>query len=122
MTLNLFAAIAAIAANKAPQLFGVRLIGLTPENGRKLLISVVFVAAITLIVLVAHRGLKRLTHSHERIGFWIQQVIRMVAAVVLVLGLVSIWVSDASNLATAAGLITAGVAIALQRVITAFAG
>src|SRR6185437_13986556 len=34
----------------------------------------------------------------------------------------SIWVNDPGSLATGAGLLTAGVAIALQRVITAFAG
>ncbi|MBA3894113.1 MAG: mechanosensitive ion channel [Gemmatimonadales bacterium] len=33
----------------------------------------------------------------------------------------SIWVDDPRRLTTAAGLVTAGVAIALQRVVTAFA-
>ncbi len=41
---------------------------------------------------------------------------------VRMLGLISIWVSNPGNLATGAGLITAAVAIALQRVITSFAG
>ena len=41
---------------------------------------------------------------------------------VLVLGLVSVWFDDPTRLATALGLVTAGLAFALQRVITALAG
>jgi small-conductance mechanosensitive channel len=46
----------------------------------------------------------------------------MVAAAILVFGIISIWFDDPARLATAAGLVSAGLAIALQRVITAFAG
>ena len=57
-----------------------------------------------------------------RVTFWSQQAIHLAAAVVLVVGLVSIWFDDPARLTTALGLVTAGVAFALQRVITAFAG
>ena len=40
----------------------------------------------------------------------------------LSLGLVSVWFDDPTRLATALGLVTAGLAFALQRVITALAG
>jgi small-conductance mechanosensitive channel len=43
-------------------------------------------------------------------------------ALLLLFGIASIWFSDPARLATALGLVTAGVAFALQRVITAFAG
>ena len=57
-----------------------------------------------------------------RVTFWSQQAIHLAAAVVLVVGLVSTWFDDPGRLTTALGLVTAGVAFALQRVITAFAG
>ena len=41
---------------------------------------------------------------------------------VLILGLLSIWFDDSNRLATALGLVTAGLAFALQRVVTAVAG
>lgn len=50
-----------------------------------------------------------------------RQATRLAAAVIGVLALLSIWFNDPARLTTAAGLVTAGVAIALQRVITAFA-
>ncbi len=40
---------------------------------------------------------------------------------ILIVGLISIWFDDPARLTTALGLVTAGVAFALQRVITAFA-
>ena len=46
--------------------------------------------------------------------FWTRQGISLLAAVVLVLGLLSIWFSDPTRLATAFGLVSAGVAFALQ--------
>ncbi|HEY8310480.1 MAG TPA: mechanosensitive ion channel domain-containing protein, partial [Gemmatimonadaceae bacterium] len=114
--------LATIAASEPPQLFGIHLIGITPENGRKLLLSIALVVIVTLVLSLARKAFHRLTHSYEHLAFWTQQATRILAFVVLVLGLISIWVNDPGSLATGAGLLTAGVAIALQRVITAFAG
>jgi small-conductance mechanosensitive channel len=60
--------------------------------------------------------------SHERGYFWGRQVIRILSAALLLFGVISIWFDDPGRMATAAGLVSAGVAIALQRVITPFAG
>src|SRR5690349_11817208 len=46
----------------------------------------------------------------------------MTLATVLFIGLVSIWFSDPARLASAAAFVTAGLAIASQRFITAVAG
>ncbi|WP_244424738.1 mechanosensitive ion channel domain-containing protein [Methylobacterium nodulans] len=46
----------------------------------------------------------------------------MAVATLLLLGVLSIWFDDPTRLATALGLVTAGLAFALQRVITAMAG
>ena len=58
----------------------------------------------------------------EQCRFWTRQAIQVFSAVVLVVGLVSIWFDDPTRLATALGLVTAGLAFALQRVVTAIAG
>ncbi len=54
--------------------------------------------------------------------FWTRQAISITVALVSVIGLLSIWFDDPTRLATAVGLVTAGLAFALQRVVTALAG
>lgn len=56
-----------------------------------------------------------------RAAFWVKQAIHLISAAVLILGLCSIWFDNPARLATAFGLVTAGLAFALQKVITAFA-
>lgn len=110
--------------NGALQLVGVTLIGVTPENGRKLLLTVAFVLAawiasrtVAWMMGAATRG-----DRHPRLKFWARQVVKIAMALGLVIGVVSIWFDDPTRLATALGLVTAGLAFALQRVITAVAG
>ncbi|MBV9490196.1 MAG: mechanosensitive ion channel [Verrucomicrobia bacterium] len=100
--------------------------GLNADNGRKLLLTLAFIVA----VVALRYGLKALTNfvirgeatRIERVRFWIRQAVSLGSAVLLVLGLVSIWFDDPVRLAPALGLLTAGLAVALQRVITAVAG
>ncbi len=54
--------------------------------------------------------------------FWTRQGINLATAILLLLGVLSIWFNDPNRLATGLGLVSAGVAFALQRVITALAG
>src|SRR5947209_6223262 len=91
------------------QLFGVRLVGVTPENGKKLLISVCFV-----LLLIA---INRLLHAiaallfGRRTGaahFWAKQVIRLATAAFLITGALSIWFNDPGRLAQAAAFVAAG--------------
>ena len=112
-----------VGPSNAVQLFGVKLVGVNAENGRKLLFTVGF--AVLLVVLSAL--LKRsaafiLRGKAERYRFWTRQAIQVFSALFLVVGIVSIWFDDPTRLATALGLITAGLAFALQRVVTAVAG
>src|SRR4051812_12649263 len=112
-----------VGPEHAAELFGIRLIGVNAENGAKLLVSLLFIAA----VVVLSRLLQRLASRHgpstsARAGFWTRQAIRLLSAVVLTLGLFSIWFDEPARLATAFGLMSAGLAFALQRVITALAG
>jgi len=108
----------------ALSIFGVKLIGATPENGRRLLLTMAFVV----VVLLAGRVLKwsvwRLNRGikDRRPAFWSRQAVNIGIAVLLVLGVLSIWFDDPTRLTTALGLVTAGLAFALQRVVTAIAG
>lgn len=110
--------------NEAFQAFGVTLVGATPENGKKLLITA---AALFLAWFVAW-GSKRLLRGigapvrARRTMFWVRQGISIVLAAIVLVAIVSIWFDDPTRLTTAAGLVTAGLAFAMQRVVTAVAG
>lgn len=116
-------AVELVGSNRALQIFGIKLVGVTAENGRKLLLSLAVVFALTLVV----KGLDRLVRSalpgdrHVHTRFWWRQTVRLGSAGFGLLLLLSIWFDDPTRLTTAAGLVTAGLAIALQRVVTAFA-
>ncbi len=47
---------------------------------------------------------------------------RSLSPIILIIGLISLWFDNPTTLTTAVGLVTAGLAFALQRVVTAFAG
>ncbi len=106
------------------QLFGVPLVGVNTENGEKLLFSIIFVV----IISVLGRALRWLAHRNtwnkpgKRFAFWTHQGISIAVSVFTIVGLVSIWFNNPTTLTTAAGMVTAGLAFALQRVVTAFAG
>jgi small-conductance mechanosensitive channel len=106
----------------AVELFGVRLIGINAENAKKVLFSVVLVALLMLLSKGLRLVTRGITRRGERVAFWVRQGIRVFTAVVALIGLVSIWFNEPQRLGAAAGFFTAGVAFALQRVITALAG
>jgi small-conductance mechanosensitive channel len=113
-----------VGPNQAVEFLGIRLVGINAENGKKLLFSLVYVLLVLLIARLVERGtwwFLRL-RGNERVLFWSRQGIRLAAAALLLLGLASIWFDDPTRLATALGLVTAGLAFALQRVVTALAG
>jgi len=112
-----------VGPNRAVQLFGVKLVGVNADNGGKLLFSIAFV----LVLLILNSVARKLTTAvlsgrAERYRFWTRQAIQVFSALILVVGLASIWFDDPTRLATALGLVTAGLAFALQRVVTAIAG
>jgi small-conductance mechanosensitive channel len=94
------------------------------ESVRKLLFSVVFIVAL-LLLSKGLRALLRLLLTERtsgRAAFWSRQVVHLLTASILIVGILSIWFDDPTRITTALGLLTAGIAVALQRVITAFAG
>jgi len=54
--------------------------------------------------------------------FWTHQGISVLSAVILIVGIVSIWFDNPARLGTFVGLVTAGIAVALQKAITSLAG
>ncbi len=113
-----------VPPNGAVEILGVKLVGLTAENGMKLLFSLAFVV----LTLLLARGLRWLIGSllrgrrDVRVAFWARQAIHLLTTVLLLLGLVSVWFDDPTRLTTALGLVTAGLAFALQKVVTSLAG
>lgn len=114
-----------VGPNQALQIFGVRLLGFSAENGKKLLFSA-FVIASALLLTAGLRALLsvflRGSAEHERRRFWSSQALKVTSAIFIVVGLASIWFDDPTRLTTAAGLVSAGLAFALQRVVTAVSG
>lgn len=102
------------------------LVGLSAQNGLKLLVSLGFLLAAlgvrALLRRVAGAVLRGGGGRRREARFWVEQGLNLLFAVVVALGLLSIWFDDPARLATAFGLFSAGVAFALQRVITALAG
>jgi small-conductance mechanosensitive channel len=60
--------------------------------------------------------------KRDRPRFWTGQFISLAALLTIIVGVLVIWFDDPRRLTGALGLAAAGVAVALQRVITAFAG
>lgn len=106
------------------EIFGIDFVGISAEGGRKLLLTVLMVG----IVVVLGYVLKSLGRvllrgpRQEHTRFWMGQGINLLTTSFLILALLSIWFDDPTRLATALGLVTAGLAFALQKVVTAIAG
>lgn len=110
----------ALITNGNLHIFGVPLVGLNAGNARKLLLTVIFVAVV-MGIRYALRAAARITLG-ERTGparFWLKQAVGVFVTLLLLTGIISIWFNNPSQLASAAAFITAGLAIASQRVITA---
>ena len=109
---------------KGIEFLGVRWIGLNPTNGQKLLATIALIVIMLLLAALLRWVIHRFSRGRTNIG-WItasKQVVNLLSTFVITLGVLSIWFDDPSSLATAFGLVTAGVAFALQKVITSFAG
>jgi small-conductance mechanosensitive channel len=116
--------IAAATPGHGAQIAGVTLIGATPDNLRKLLLTFGFILAAWLITKLLRfvLGLFIGSRSGTRFQFWAKQGVSLVVGGSLILGVMSLWFDNPARLAGVLGLIGAGVAFALQRVITAVAG
>jgi small-conductance mechanosensitive channel len=112
-----------VGPQHALQLFGIRLVGVDLANAKKLLFSVVLIVCLLLLRrILGFLTRKSSSLRYHRAEFWLRQTTSLAVAIIGLIGLVSIWFDNPARLTTALGLITAGLAFALQRVVTAFAG
>jgi small-conductance mechanosensitive channel len=92
-------------------------------SGSKVLLT----AAIALAAIVASALLRRLARvaladgGKGRALFWADQVVKLLALAAFLVASVLLWSRDLSGLGGSVGVLGAGVAVALQRVITSFA-
>ena len=123
MPLPLASIIKFVGPRNAVELFGVKLVGVDAINGKKLVFALIFIAAMWLLGYALY-GLARVVipRKYDRARFWTRQAIRLAMALFTLIGLLSIWFDDPTRLTTAVGLVTAGLAFALQKVVTALAG
>jgi small-conductance mechanosensitive channel len=104
-------------------LFGIRLVGASHQTAVKLGITVgVVLAVIAMRSIVAGVARALARNGDSRALFWTRQISSLAALVFILAAGVSIWFDDPSRLATVLGLATAGIAIAAQKAVTAFAG
>jgi small-conductance mechanosensitive channel len=104
---------------------GIRWVGINSDNGKKFLLSLAFVAAVLLVSSLVRWVLglvfSSTDHATSQTKFWTRQGVSLFAAIVLIAGMFSIWFNDPTRLATVVGLMSAGLAFALQQVITSIA-
>src|SRR3954471_1256267 len=99
-------------------------IGFSPETWKKIALTVSLAVGVGVATYLL-RCLVNFAMTSDRFSkpkFWVRQLISFVSVAVMVIGALSIWVVKPETLTATLGMVTAGVAFALQRVITAFAG
>lgn len=113
-----------VGPNKAVSVFGVKLVGFTAENGIKLMLMLVFFLLLWGIVRLLKKILHFFLKGRKDAGtmFWSNQAINILVSLMFIVVFLSVWFDDPVRLTTAFGLISAGLAFALQRVVTAVAG
>jgi len=113
-----------VGPNRTVEIDGVKLVGVNAENATKLLVTFGLIVIVLLLarLLQAAAGWLLRGRRDERTRFWTRQGIRLLTTGVLLVGVISIWFDDPTRLATALGLVSAGLAFALQKVVTAVAG
>lgn len=104
--------------------YGIKLIGINAHTGEKLIFSIVLFAGFLVVRLIlrAATALVFAGDRAHRFRFWTRQTINISTTVLFAIAFLSIWFDNPRNLATAIGLVTAGLAFALQNVVTAVAG
>lgn len=111
-------------AERAVYLFDTRMVGMNADTGKKLLFTLVLITLIFALGWVL-RWISRLSlrgSRNERAVFWTQQGVNLAQGLLVVVGVAAIWFDDPTTLTTGLGLVTAGLAFALQKVVTAIAG
>lgn len=102
--------------------FGVKLLGIDQNNGRKLLFTICFFAVLYCISKMI-RAISHLKKGHSQtVAFWTRQGTSLLLFLLALLGFLSIWFDNPTRLSTGVGIVGAGLAFASQKVVTSLAG
>ncbi len=114
---------AAVVAPLAVKIGDVTLVGINGQTGTKVLYTLALVAIVLLLRGLARLVIRRLLGGEvaDPKRFWARQGVQVAAAVALLLGILSIWITPETDVTTGVGLISAGLAFALQQVILSLA-
>ncbi|MDQ2865192.1 MAG: mechanosensitive ion channel family protein [Candidatus Eremiobacteraeota bacterium] len=106
------------------ELYGIKLIGVNAQVGEKLLFTVGLFIVVAILRWMLQQFARRLFsgHGQTRTRFWTRQAVNLSTALLFLVVLLSVWFDNPSNLGIAVGLVTAGLAFALQKVILSLAG
>ena len=111
-----------VGPNHSVQVGGVKLLGFDAANFHKLIFTVLFLAFLYLFSKFLRSLTRKLAGTSQTRAFWSKQGVSIVIFAFGVIGFLSIWFDNPTRLATGVGLLGAGLAFALQKVITSFAG
>jgi small-conductance mechanosensitive channel len=106
----------------AVEIFGIKLIGINAANGRKLLFTILFLAVLWTVTHLVRWTIRKAVPHDTSAAFWSRQFVSIAALIVTLIGVVSIWFDNPARATAALGLFSAGLAFALQRVVTSAAG
>jgi small-conductance mechanosensitive channel len=107
----------------AVELFGVTLVGVSVTTGVKLVLTVGVVLGVLVLRRLAIGVARRLLGGDvaDARRFWVRQGVQVVTTVVMVLLLISVWITPGTDITTGIGLLSAGLAFALQQVVLSLA-
>ncbi|HTV08464.1 MAG TPA: mechanosensitive ion channel domain-containing protein [Candidatus Aquilonibacter sp.] len=108
--------------NHALTLGGVKLLGVNTQNGHKLLFTLILFVGLYALSKILRFLARSVGGERQKTAFWAGQGISLTTFILAILGFCSIWFDNPARLTTGVGLVSAGVAFALQKVITSFAG
>lgn len=100
----------------------VKLLGVSAQNAHKLLFTLILFAVLYTLSKTLRFAARKIGGERQRTAFWARQGISLTTFILAILGFCSIWFDNPTRLTTGVGLVSAGVAFALQKVITSFAG
>lgn len=107
----------------AVEVFGVTLIGVSERTGVKIAFTLVLLVAVYALRRIALAAARRLPgRRQDGRRFWSRQGIQLASAILVTIGVLSIWLTPGTDLSTGIGLAAAGLALALSQVILALAG
>ena len=116
-------AVFALGADDPIRVFGVTLVGVNQTTVVKLLFTLALLLAVLALRWLVLRGVRRALGGDvaDPRRFWARQGLQLLVAVILVVGFLSIWITPGTNISTGIGLVSAGLAFALQQVIVSLA-